>query len=306
MTNIRIEHNTKQTATAANSLNLNLKLTLSSLLLSSAGRRRKQPPPTSPLTDRASPMLPSATANLTSTTAGSNFELTGYETAQNPQAHENSVKVVLNQPEIGRSIIGKGKYGILFAKHINKSTSLSFVFAKRSANEAAHLLAKDVLLIADRKEWGSSLLPRPSSLMRKDGEETNKTQSTSVRCHSRSSFQSKSEPVQSLEYAIITSIRLNPHKRAEHAGCQRNWKKHRTKFHGNWIQMAMGDGISPAKLLTASCEAFFRRNLLPGILCIEMAPRYVMLVVFGVHPCVRRGGLWMLWYFVRWWLASSL
>nr|GMD79389.1 uncharacterized protein LOC109155154 [Ipomoea batatas] len=31
--------------------------------------------------------------------------------------------------------------------------SLSFVFAKRSANKAAHLLAKDALLIADRKEW---------------------------------------------------------------------------------------------------------------------------------------------------------
>nr|GMC62979.1 hypothetical protein Iba_chr02cCG8980 [Ipomoea batatas] len=37
--------------------------------------------------------------------------------------------------------------------------------------------------------------------------------------------------------------------------------------------MAMGDGISPAKPLTASCEAFFRRNLLHEILCIEMAPR---------------------------------
>nr|GMD56583.1 hypothetical protein Iba_chr11eCG4560 [Ipomoea batatas] len=36
--------------------------------------------------------------------------------------------------------------------------------------------------------------------------------------------------------------------------------------------MAMGDGISLTKPLTASCEAFFRRNLLPGILCIEMAP----------------------------------
>nr|GLL39348.1 hypothetical protein Itr_chr11CG11490 [Ipomoea trifida] len=37
--------------------------------------------------------------------------------------------------------------------------------------------------------------------------------------------------------------------------------------------MAMGDGISPTKSSTASCEAIFRRNLLRGILCIEMAPR---------------------------------
>nr|GLL47187.1 hypothetical protein Itr_chr14CG19290 [Ipomoea trifida] len=37
--------------------------------------------------------------------------------------------------------------------------------------------------------------------------------------------------------------------------------------------MAMGDGISPTKSSTASCEAIFRQNLLRGILCIEMAPR---------------------------------
>nr|GMD88119.1 uncharacterized protein LOC109155154 [Ipomoea batatas] len=34
--------------------------------------------------------------------------------------------------------------------------SLCFVFAKRSTNKAAHLLARDALLIADRKEWGVS------------------------------------------------------------------------------------------------------------------------------------------------------
>nr|GMD10952.1 hypothetical protein Iba_chr06eCG11220 [Ipomoea batatas] len=84
------------------------------------------------MTDRASPMLPSATANLTSTSPGLNFELTGYETAQNPQVHVNSFKFVFNQSEIGRPMIGMGKYGILFAKHIHKSTRYKKFRRKKS------------------------------------------------------------------------------------------------------------------------------------------------------------------------------
>lgn len=38
-------------------------------------------------------------------------------------------------------------------------SSLSFVFVKRSANKAAHSLARDALLIADRKVWGPSPPP---------------------------------------------------------------------------------------------------------------------------------------------------
>nr|GMD68522.1 rho GTPase-activating protein REN1-like isoform X1 [Ipomoea batatas] len=37
----------------------------------------------------------------------------------------------------------------------NDFSSVTFVFAKRSANEAAHLLARDALLLSDRKVWGS-------------------------------------------------------------------------------------------------------------------------------------------------------
>nr|GMD32807.1 hypothetical protein Iba_chr09bCG11730 [Ipomoea batatas] len=50
--------------------------------------------------------------------------------------------------------------------------------------------------------------------------------------------------------------------------------------------MAMGDGISPAKPLTASCEAFFRRNLLRGILCIEMAHRESLFPANGTLPAL--------------------
>nr|GLL17732.1 hypothetical protein Itr_chr01CG16280 [Ipomoea trifida] len=50
--------------------------------------------------------------------------------------------------------------------------------------------------------------------------------------------------------------------------------------------MAMGDEISPAKPLTASCEAFFRRNLLRGILCIEMAPRESLFPAKGTLPAL--------------------
>nr|GMD10769.1 uncharacterized protein LOC109155154 [Ipomoea batatas] len=36
----------------------------------------------------------------------------------------------------------------------NVLSCVSFVFAKRSANKAAHLLARDALLLSDRKDWG--------------------------------------------------------------------------------------------------------------------------------------------------------
>nr|GME18303.1 hypothetical protein Iba_scaffold20340CG0020 [Ipomoea batatas] len=52
------------------------------------------------------------------------------------------------------------------------------------------------------------------------------------------------------------------------------------------FRMAMGDGISPAKPLTASCEAFFRRNLLRGILCIEMAHRESLFPANGTLPAL--------------------